>query len=144
MDLCPVSHRTYLPASGRDRPDLSPWSAADLLPVALEIALDFSDRVAAELFQEGVGEHQRHHGLADHSGGMHDAHVGALVMRLHVLLGHQVNGGQWRAHGRDRLYRGPQVDRLAVGHAPGDAAGVVAEVREAPLTPVDLVVELAP
>src|SRR2546421_501365 len=53
----------------------------------------------------------------------------------------QVDGAERLLHGRDRLDGHPQIDRLAVGDAPGEPTRAVAGVTETALAEVDLVVK---
>ena len=83
-------------------------------------------RVAAELVQDEVGESQADHGFGHDSGGGYDADVAALVVSLlDGLARYQIRGGERPRQRRDRLYRAPHDDRLAVGDAALEAAGVV-------------------
>src|SRR5207248_2913803 len=102
-----------------------PGSAADQLDIGAVVALDLLYRVTAELLQEGLGQHQPRHRLADHTRRRDHADVAALVVRLDLLLGLEVDGVHRLFHCRDRLDRDPQVDRLAVRHAPREATGAV-------------------
>ncbi len=55
--------------------------------VGAQRAADVVDVVAAELLPVGVGEHERHHRLADHAGRRHRARVGPLAQRLRPARG---------------------------------------------------------
>src|SRR5487761_1400859 len=78
----------YIPLSWSDVQ--KPCSVASKLRV---IPPDLRHRVAAELFHERVGKRERAHRLPDDAGGRHHAHIAALVVRLHLFLGVQVDGG---------------------------------------------------
>src|SRR6266851_124073 len=75
-------------------------SATDRRQEPPEVALGLAHRVAAELLQEGIGQRQRHHRLADHARGGHDADVAALVVGLDPLLTGDVDRAHRRLHGR--------------------------------------------
>ena len=94
-------------------------------------ALEGRDRVAAEPLQQGVGEHERHHRLADDGRGGHGADVAALDRRRRLGHRRQVDGAERLHERRDRLHvdRDPEV--LAVGDAALEPAGVVGRPREA-------------
>ena len=80
-----------LPATGAGRPGRpagrSPLQRGHGLEVGLEVAGHLRDRVAAELLEERVGEHERDHRLGDRGRGRDRADVGALVVRLCGLAG---------------------------------------------------------
>src|SRR6185436_824225 len=117
--------------------------ALQVVEVALVVSPDLLDAVARELFEEGFGEHQRHHGLPHHARGGHRAHVAAFDHGLHRLLGRHVDRAQRLAQGRDRLHGGTDDDRLAVRHAALETARAVgAAVEAAGLVEEDLVVDL--
>ena len=62
-----------------------------LSQITFEIAFRFAERIATELFQESLRQHQRHHGLRDHAGGGHHAHIRALIGGQGRLAGGQVD-----------------------------------------------------
>src|SRR6185295_12225565 len=114
-----------------------------LLPVGLEALLRLLEGVAAELREEDAGDLEGDDRLADHAGGGDDADVRALVERRRLLLRREVDGLHRLAQRGDRLAGRADDDRLAVGHAALDAAGVVAGPRDlAALAQHDLVVHL--
>src|SRR6267143_2111502 len=112
-------------------------SAARALPalqtvlVGPVVAADLFDAVAAELLEEGVGEDDRHHGLAHDASRRHRADVAALHHRLHRFLGGEIHRLERRAQRRERLHGGAHDERLAVGHAALQAARVVGRAVEA-------------
>src|SRR6266568_7707833 len=108
------------------------------------VAFQLDHRVAAELLEERVGQRQGDDGLADHAGGGHHADVASLIVRLCLFLCLEVDRLHRLLHGRDRLDRNAQVDRLAVGHPARDAAGAIRQVAKASFLVVDLVVKLRP
>src|SRR4051812_6029961 len=114
----------------------------DRVQVRAVVALELGHRVAAELLQHRLGQREGDDGLPDHARGGDDADVAALVVRLGLCFRVEVDRWHRLFHGRDRLDRDPQVDRLAVGHASGQPAGPVRQVAEATFLVVDLVVEL--
>src|SRR6266540_5809716 len=116
----------------------------DGFQVGAVVALELGHRVATELLENCLGHSQRHYRLADDAGRRDDAHVAALVVRLGLLFGVQVDGTHGLFHRGDRLDGHAKVDRLAVGHATSQAAGAIREVLEAPALVVDLVVEVRP
>ena len=99
--------------------------------VALEVAPGLGYRVAAELLEHRVGEHERDHRLGDDARGGHGADVGALVVRLGGLAGRDVDRAQRVRHGGDRLHAGPHAQQLAGGHSALGAAGAVAQASDA-------------
>ena len=108
--------------------------------IRVDVATGLGQRVAAELLQRGTRQYQRHHRLDHHAGSGHRAHVGALVDRHRFLAGGHVDGGQRARHGRDRLHRRADPQRLAVGHAAFQAAGAVGGAHDAVRSGVHLVV----
>ena len=108
--------------------------------VRVDVATGLGQRVAAELLQYGAGQYQRHHRLDHHAGGGHRTHVGALVDRHGFVAGGHVHGGQCARHGRDRLHRRADPQRLAVGHAALETAGAVGGAHDAVRAGVHLVV----
>ena len=68
----------------------------------MHVVAGFGEAVAAEFFEQGVGEDEREHRFDDDAGGGHDADIGAFVVRLDALAGVEVGGGQrgaraWRS-----------------------------------------------
>src|SRR5438270_3231570 len=106
------------------------------------VAFQLGHRVAPELFEERFGERQRDDCFSDHACRRHDAHVAALVVGLGLFFGLEVDRLHRLFHGRDRLDRDAEVDRLAVRHAAGDASRAIRQVTKATLLVVDLVVEV--
>src|SRR6266550_9012043 len=106
------------------------------------VALQLGHRVAAELLEERLGQRQGDDGLADHAGSRHHADVASLVVSLGLFLCLEVDRLHRLLHRRDRLDRNAQVDRLAVRHTAGDAAGAIGQVAETSFLVVDLVVKL--
>src|SRR6266545_3876819 len=117
--------------------------ALQVVEVALIVSPDLLDAVARELLEEGLGQHQRHHGLAHHSRGGHRADVAAFDHGFHRLLGRHIHGAEGLAQRRDRLHGGPHDDGLAVGHPALEAARAIgAPVEAAGGVEQDLVVDL--
>src|SRR2546430_12426132 len=59
--------------------------------IGVVVAADLCDAVAAELLEEGVGEDDGQHGLADDAGRGHGADVAPLHDRVHRLLRGEVH-----------------------------------------------------
>src|SRR5438874_1276205 len=95
------------------------------------VVANLVDAVAAELLEEGVGQHDRHHGLAHDAGRGNGADVAALHDRLHRFLGGEVHRLQRSAQRGQRLHGGAHHDGLAVGDAALEAAGIVRGAIEA-------------
>ncbi len=111
------------------------------------VAHQLHHRVAAELAQHLVGQHQRHHRLGHHSHGGHGGHVGPLAERHGLGLGHRVDRRQRRTvQGGQGLHGHVGHQQLARAHpalhAPG--AGGVAAVGPLVGIPANGVVGLAP
>src|SRR5436190_2108602 len=94
------------------------------------VVADLVEAVATELFEEGVGQHDGHHGLAHDAGGRHRADVAALDDRLHRLLGGEVHRPERRTQRGQRLHGCTHDDGLSVGHAPLETARVVRRAPE--------------
>ena len=87
--------------------------------------LHFHQAVAAELLDQRRGDFKGHDVLDDHAGGRHGADVAPFVAGLFRLLGRQVDRLQRFAQRADRLLGGADHQRLAVGHARLQPAGIV-------------------
>src|SRR5581483_12261796 len=59
--------------------------APHVLEVAVVVASDLRQRIAAELLEERVGDHERDDGLPDHGGGGDRDHVRALDRGLGLV-----------------------------------------------------------
>src|SRR5690606_36416406 len=70
---------------------LVPPPALDLGEVAVEVAAYLGHRVAPELFQHGVGQHDRDHGLRDHGGGGEGDDVAPFPDRVRGLVGPEID-----------------------------------------------------
>ena len=81
--------------------------------------------VAAELLQEGIGQYDGQHRLADDPGRWHLAYVAAFVVGLYLLTRVQIDRRQRVGEGRDRFNRYPDHDIFAVGHAAFNATSAV-------------------
>ena len=130
-------------ASRRGRRD----DGRDALAVAPQVVARLVERVAAHLVEDEVGDREQDHRLADDAGGGHHADVAALVVGLLDRLAGQEVGRRERARERrDRLHGTADDERLAVGHAAREAAGVVGPMdpRAVRSPPVDDVVDLRP
>src|SRR6266513_4641383 len=80
--------------SGRPR---SVLPALQAVQIGVVVAADLLKAVAAELFEEGVGEDDRHHGLAHDAGRRHRADVAPLDNGLDRLFGREVHRLERRA-----------------------------------------------
>src|SRR5579885_2561314 len=120
-----------------------PSEAPHLLEIALEVASDLPERVAAELLEEGVCHDAGDDGLGDDRGGGDRHHVGALDGGLRLLLGREVDRAQRAHERRQRLECRAHDQRLAGGHSAFGAASVVRAPHKAllRLVEVDLVVD---
>src|SRR6185436_5776834 len=117
--------------------------ALEIVPIGLIVAADLVDAIAAELLQEGPGQHDGHHRLADDTRRRHGHHVAALHHRLHRFLVLDIHRAEGPAQRRDGLHGGSHDHRLAIG----DAALETARAVGAPGEPArgiekDLVVDL--
>ena len=110
--------------------------------VRLEVAPGLGERVAAELLEHRVREHERDHRLGDDAGGRDRADVGALVVRRSGLARRHVDGAQRVRHRRDRLHAGAHAQHGARGHAALGAAGPVALAVDGAVAHDELVVGL--
>src|SRR5260370_20994512 len=110
--------------------------------VGVVVAPDLLAAVAADLPEQGLGEDDRHQGLAHDAGRRHGADVAALDDGLDRLLRGEVHRLERRAERGQGLHRGADDDRLAVRHPALEAAGVVGLALEAALgVEQDLVVD---
>src|SRR5579859_3325223 len=50
------------------------------LHIRAVVSLELGHRIAAELLEKCIGQNKRDHGLSNHPGGRHHAHVAPLVM----------------------------------------------------------------
>src|SRR5215813_12863696 len=117
--------------------------ALEVVEVALVVPADLLDAVARELLQEGLGEDERHHGLAHHPRRGHRAHVTALHHRLYRFLGRHVHRAERLAQRGDGLHGRTHDDGLAIGDAALEAARTVrAPIEAAVRVEEDLVVHL--
>ena len=98
-----------------------------LFQVAVVVAADLAQRVAAKLLEEGSGHGQGDHRLAYHPGRRDDRHIGALVGRDGRLAGWQVDRFQRPTERRDWLQIPTHHYLLAVGDAAFETAGLSAE-----------------
>ncbi len=97
----------------------------DLGTVALVVALEFEEAIAAEFFQNRAGDGEGDHGLGGDTGGGDDADVGALIGCFGGLAGCEGDRGEGATKGRDGLEVAADDEVLAVGHAAFETAGVV-------------------
>src|SRR5690348_11542911 len=58
-----------------------------------EVPVGLFDVVAAELFENRVGQHHRHHRLADHAASGHLTDVAALVVGVHLRARNEIKRG---------------------------------------------------
>src|SRR5688500_453341 len=105
--------------------------AAEAVLVGAVVVADLLEAVAAEFLQEGVGQHDGHHGLAHDPGRGDSTDVAALDHGLDRLLCRKVDGLERRAKRREWFHRSPDDDGLAIGDAALETAGVVRRAIEA-------------
>ena len=94
----------------------------------LEVRAGLCEGIAAELFEPGIGEHDRDHRLSDDAGGGHDTDIAALVVREHLLAGIEVHGWERVGERGDGFDGGAHDDLLAGADAALDAAVAVGRV----------------
>src|SRR4029077_16894876 len=88
-----------------------------LLEIALVIAFDLTQRVAAELFEKRIGQLKRDHRFSNHGGRRRGAYIRTLNGSIRRLFGTQVDRMQRAHEGRDRFHRYANDQWRAVGHA---------------------------
>ena len=98
--------------------------------VGPQVAAGLGQRVAAELLQRRVGQHQRDHRLGHDTRGGHRADVGALVDRLAASPVATSTVRSARGTVEIGFIATRTRTRLAVGHAALDAARAVGEPRD--------------
>src|SRR5690242_18153298 len=99
--------------------------------VPIVVPPHLAERVAAELLQHRIGQHEGSERLGDDAHGRDRRDVRALALGVGRLAGGQVHGGK-RGHERaDRLHGHPEDDRLPRGDPALEAAGVVGAAAEA-------------
>src|SRR5215204_7259952 len=97
----------------------------DVRKVAIEIPLDFEQRIAAELLQHRVGEHEGEHRLGDDAHGGHRGHVAALGGGRGGLASGHVDGAEGSHQGADRLHGDSDDEGLTSSDATLETACVV-------------------
>src|SRR5262249_33311469 len=110
-------------STGRRSPRSKPLARA--VPRGVPVGHELRDRVAPELLEERVGEHDGHHRFADDGGGGNGADVAALDRRGTLRHRPEIHGAQRLHEGGDRLHVRRDAEVLAVGDAALEAAGVV-------------------
>src|ERR1700761_612801 len=106
----------------------------NLFAVAVEVALELVEAVAAELLEHQARDGECNHGLACDACCRDDTDVRPLVRCLRGLARFERDGAKRTAQRGDRLQVAAHHDILAVGHAALDAACIIflaAETREA-------------
>src|SRR6478736_2711624 len=78
---------------------------------------DVGDVVGAELLEEGIGQHETHHRLADDGSGRHGADVAAFNGRGRFLERDEIDRPQRLHQGGNRLHVGRDAQFFTVGDA---------------------------
>src|SRR5436305_250526 len=97
----------------------------DPLLVGANRSSDILKVVPTEFVAKCVGEHERHHRLADYARGWDGAGVGSLTQRLSRLVRGDVDGAKRLGEGGQRLHRAADDERLARGHPTFQSPGAV-------------------
>ena len=87
-------------------------------------------RIAAEFFQQCIGQHNRYHRFADHARSGHGAIIGTLDVRAGRLTARRINRRQRFHQRRNRFHRHATNQRFAIGDAAFESARVVAAARQ--------------
>src|SRR4051794_12703059 len=111
----PTSTRAAVTASSPGRQRQA--AGGDAVEEGAPVPAGLGDRVATELLDGRVGQHERGHGLGHDAGGGHGADVGTLVVRDGRLAGGGVDGAQRARDRGDRLHGGAHAQDLARAHA---------------------------
>src|SRR5450755_1304674 len=112
--------------------------------VAAHISANLIDRVAAELLQHGVGNHECHHRLGNNTCRGNSADIAALVDRLRSLAGRDVDRVESARNGRDRLHRRAYPQRFTRRHAAFGATGAIGATTHTVGGVLDLVMSKRP
>src|SRR5262249_33774464 len=115
---------------GRNQVFFAPYSLRGsvifyLFAVAVEVAFEFDEGIAPQLFKRAACQRKRDHGLGGDAGCGDDADIGAFVSRLHGFAGGKIDRFQRPPQGRDRLEIAADDDVFSIRDSTFDSTGVV-------------------
>src|SRR4030095_4784425 len=105
---------------------------SQLLAISFKVSFHFAQAVTTKFLSHGLGQYERHHRFANHTGGWNHRDVGKLNSRALLLFGVDIDRAQRPTQSRDWLQMTANANLFAVSDPTFQTACAIASTNKLP------------